>query len=459
MRQRAAVTASATATNVWEAPLARLTLGLTLAVVAAASESLAVATIMPTTTAQLGGLALYGWAFSAFMLANLVAISVGGAQSDRSGPAPVFLAGTMLFVAGLVVSGLAASMPMLVAGRSLQGFGAGLLSAVTYAAIAQAYALDAQPRMLATLSSAWVVPGLVGPGLAGLVAEHSSWRWVFLGSIPLPLVAAMLALPALRRLPRIVASGKSGGRTWLSLELGVGASMALVGVGLHRWQWALPLAISGAVVSIHALRRLLPSGTLVARAGLPAAIATMALLNFAFFGTEAFLPLALTQVRRAPVLLSGASLTAAALSWTVGAWLPVRLAERIRRRAIVFAGLGVLGFGLLGSLSLLWPGVPPALAVAAWGVAGLGMGLAFATTAAAILEAAAPGEAGLASASLQLAQVLGAALATGAGGAIVASPFAGEPPTTGIGAIDLLMLAAIALAMVAARRAGRAELQ
>jgi MFS family permease len=177
----------------------------------------------------------------------------------------------------------------------------------------------------------------------------------------------------------------------------------------------------------------------------------MALLNFGFFGAEAFLPLALSRVRGAPALLAGSALTTAALTWTLGAWLPVRLAGRVGRRAIIVAGLGTLGAGLGATLLLLWPGVAAAFAIPAWGIAGLGMGLAFTTTSAAILEAGTPGQSGLAAASLQLAQVLGAALATGVGGAIVAAPFAGDPPRLGIAFVDLLMLAAIGLALVTAR--------
>jgi MFS family permease len=439
------------ATSLWKPPLGRLTLGLALVVMATAFEALAVATIMPKVSAELAGLALYGWAFSAFMLANLVGISVGGSQSDQLGPAPVFLAGVATFAGGLCVSGLAASMAVIVGGRGLQGFGAGLLSAVAYAAIARAYTVDLQPRMLATLSSAWVVPGLIGPGLATLVAERAGWRWVFLGLVPLPVLAGLLVVPALRALPVAASPTEDGGRTWLALQLGMGACGALVGIGQSSWPLALLWLLVGGMLALRALRHLMPAGTLVARAGLPAAVACMALLNFAFFGSEAFVPLALSSVRRAPTLLSGTSLTAAALTWTVGAWLPVRFAARSGRRAIIRAGLGVLAAGLLGTLALLMPSVPAGSAVVAWGVAGLGMGLAFTTTSAAILEAAEPGRAGVASAALQLTQVLGAALATGLGGAIIAAPFAGDPPAFGIGVVDLLMLTAVALALLVAR--------
>src|ERR1700754_1010653 len=104
--------------GIWEPPLRRLTLGLTLVVVASAFEALAVATIMPATVAELGGLALFGWTFSAFMLANLVGISWGGSESDRVGTARVFFLGMLLFSAGLAGSGFAPSMAVIVAGRT-----------------------------------------------------------------------------------------------------------------------------------------------------------------------------------------------------------------------------------------------------------------------------------------------------------------------------------------------------
>jgi MFS family permease len=436
--------------SIWQPPLRRLTLGLTLVVVAGAFEALAVATILPITLRELGGLAYYGWTFSAFQLANIVGISIGG-ESDRLGLAQSFTAGMLLFCGGLVVSGFAPSMLVIVAGRILQGFGAGLLYTVSYASIAQVYGVELQPRMLATLSSAWVIPGLVGPALAGLIAEHSSWRWVFLGLMPLMLIASLLALPALRALPRVPTAAQPSSRIWLAAQLGIGAGAALTGFSLRSWQLSAALIAIGGVIALAALRKLLPAGTLVARTGLPAAVASMALITFSFFGTEAFVPLALSHVRRAPVLIGALAFTCAALTWTAGAWLPVRLAGKVSRRTIIISGLGILSIGLLLTLSLLSPLVPPACALLAWGVAGFGMGLAFTTTSAAILEAAAPGEAGMASASLQLAQVIGAALSTGIGGAVVASKLAGDPPIRGIAVVDGIMLLTALLAMWTAR--------
>lgn len=436
--------------SIWQPNLRRLTLGLTLVVVAGAFEALAVATVLPITLRELGGLAYYGWTFSAFQLANVIGITLGG-ESDRVGISRLFLAGLALFCSGLALSGCAGSMQVIVAGRSLQGLGSGLLYTSAYAAISQAYTVDLQPRMLATLSSAWVIPGLVGPGVAGALAEQLSWRWVFLGLVPVTLLAALLALPALAALPRVASAAMSGRRLWLAAELAVGALGALLAPDLTHWAASLALAAVGGGLFLHALRQLFPAGTLSARPGQPAAVATMLLLTFSFFGAEAFVPLALSHVRHAPVWITGSALTCAALTWTTGAWLPVRLGGRVHRRRLVRAGVVLLALGLCATAALLWPGVPPWAAGLAWGLSGLGMGLAFTTTSAAILEPAGPGEGGAASAALQLAQVLGAALSTGCGGAIVASGFAGDPPVRGIASVDLLMLAACGLALLSTR--------
>src|SRR6266511_2629869 len=119
-----------------------LTIGLVLTVTLVAFEALAVVTILPVIKDDLGGL---------------------------------------LFAAGLVIGGLAPSMLILVLARALQGIGAGAIPATAYAAIGRSYPEALRPRVFAVLSTAWVVPGLIGPALSALVATHLSWRYVFLG--------------------------------------------------------------------------------------------------------------------------------------------------------------------------------------------------------------------------------------------------------------------------------------
>src|SRR5881227_2367307 len=116
--------------SVWNPRHRQLTLGLILIILGPAFEGLAVATILPRVVANLGGLSLYGWSFSAYMLATLVGVILAGDQADRRGPALPFIIGVALFVLGLVMAGVASSMIMFVLSRGVQGFGAGIIVSV-----------------------------------------------------------------------------------------------------------------------------------------------------------------------------------------------------------------------------------------------------------------------------------------------------------------------------------------
>ena len=445
-------TAVATPAGIWSSTHRSLTIGLVLTVSGAAFEALAVATTLPATIKDLGGLALYGWAFSAFMLSNLIGITVAGAEADRQGPARPFIAGITAFVLGLIVVGLAPSMAIVILGRAVQGFGAGVISSVAYIGIGRGYPEAAKPRMLAVLSSAWVVPGLIGPALAGLISDIAGWRWVFLGLVPFLIIGAILTLPSLRQL----SGGHAAPRDWsayiAALRLSVGAGLALAGLGQSAQPIiALTLIVVGAALGLPALVRLLPPGRLRAAPGLPAAIAAHGLLNLAFFGVDAFVPLALISIRSQSASLAGIALTTATIGWTAGAWVQAHLAARRSRRGVEMAGLVLIALGIVGVMAALAPNVPALLAALAWGVAGLGMGLAFSTNSLVVLEAAQPGQEGTASAALQLANVLGVAVGAGIGGAIIGNAGA----TVSLSSIiiqNIAMIGVLGLTALAARR-------
>jgi len=207
----------------------------------------------------------------------------------------------------------------------------------------------------------------------------------------------------------------------------------------------------GLALGIPSLRSLLPPGTLRAKAGMPAAIATIGFLSMAFFGGEAFLPLTLISIRGQSSIIAGVTLTAATLSWTAGSWLQAQLAPRHGRRLLVTTGLLLIAFGLAGIASVLIPGVSIVVAPLAWGVAGLGMGLAYSTLSLVVLETASTDQQGSASASLQLSSVLGSALGTGFGGAIIGVvATTGGSTRTGIIAVDVLVIAVTGFAILTA---------
>ncbi|MGH9112202.1 MAG: MFS transporter, partial [Acidimicrobiales bacterium] len=183
--------------GVWAPGRRRLTAGLVLTITLVAFESLAIATVMPVVSDDLGGLGLYGWVFSGFFLGSLLGIVLAGEAADRRGTRAPFLAGLVLFSIGLVIGGSAQSMAGLVAGRVAQGIGAGVIPAVAYASVGRGYPPELRPRVFAVFSSAWVIPGLIGPAAASAIERWTSWRVVFLALLPFVVLAAVMALPAL----------------------------------------------------------------------------------------------------------------------------------------------------------------------------------------------------------------------------------------------------------------------
>ena len=421
-----------------------MTVGLVFTITLVAVESLAVATILPDIKDDLGGLGLYGWVFSAFFLGSIVGVVVAGRTTDHRGPANAYLLGLSLFVIGLVLGGFAPSMLVLVLARAVQGFGAGAVPATAYAAIGRAYPEQLRPRVFAIMSTAWVVPGLLGPGIASGVSHALGWRWVFLGLVPFAVVAGAIAYRAL--LPLNVGGGEAP-PTQLShaLRVACGAGLVLAGITSSSVPVAIALVVLGLAVGLRAFVKLVPHGTMRAAPGLPAAVLVRGVLTFAFFGADAYVPLAITDARGSTTLVAGAALTVSALSWTAGSWLQERLVGRIGARRFVATGHVVLFVGIATAALVLWDAVPLVVVVVAWTIAGFGIGMSYSPISLTVLSEAPPGQEGTATAGMQLTDLLGVSLGTGLGGAAVAlGDSLGWSPKAGIG-IAWVMAAAMAL--------------
>jgi MFS family permease len=440
--------------GIWSPAYRLLTTGLLLLMTASAFENLAVATTLPVMVRELDGLTLYGWAFSVFTLANLLGITLAGSAADRRGPLHPLAAGIVVFTLGLVGGGLARTMPLLIASRAVQGLGSGLLTATIYVAIGRSYPESIRARMLASLSTAWIFPGLVGPAVAGLIAEHLGWRWVFLGLIPLPLLAVPLIWPALTPLQHgLLETTRSWRRLYDALQLTVGVGLLLTGLRATASWRTIGVGLLGAGFTLHALQRLTPPGTLRATTGLPATIATMGLLTLAFFGVDVFIPLALTTGRGQRTWVSGLAYAATSLGWAAGAWGTERLATRRNRRGLVLTGLLLLTLGMMLMITTTWSTVSAFLAIPSWGLAGVGMGLAYTTLSLTVLELAPAGQEGGATAAMQLAERIGTALGAGLGGVIIgAANSALTTLNTHIASQYLLMIMVVCLTGWTARR-------
>jgi MFS family permease len=331
---------------------------------------------------------------------------------------------------------------------------------VAYATIGRSLPETLRARMMAVLSTAWVAPGVAGPAISAEVARLFGWRWVFLGLLPVVAVAGAIAVPALIRLGPPAASQAQEHRLTDGLRTAAGTTMILAGLTLAAGSGAVPtgavlaglgLIAAGGAAGLPALRRLLPPGTLTGRPGLPATIASRGLLTFAFFGADAYVTLAVTAVRHRSPVVAGLAVTGATLAWTAGAWAQARLSDTWEARRLVRIGLVIILAGIAGMVLMLQPAVPVAEGLAAWTVAGLGMGLAYAPLSLMMLHKALPGQEGRASASLNLADVLGTAIGIGVGGAAVAA-VAGSDLRLGITAAFAAAAAVALIALAFTRR-------
>lgn len=397
-----------------------LTFGILSVVSLVAFEAMAVATAMPIAVRDLDGLRLYAWGFSAFFIASLVGMVLAGDLSDRRGPLMPFVVAVVTFGAGLVAAGVAADMLVFIVARAVQGFGAGLVVVVLYVVVGRSYPERMRPRVFAAMSSAWVVPAVVGPSVAGLVADNVTWRAVFLAVPPLIAPAVLLMHRRLRDIGPAGTEVVPRRRVVPALAVAVGvASLQYAGQRLDTL--SLPLLLVATALLARGLPGLLPRGIFRLRRGLPTAVLLRGVLAGSFFGAEAFLPLMLIEERQVPTALAGATLTAAALSWSVGSWIQGRPAVSVRREVLIRRGTGLVAVGV-AALSLgLWTALPPYVAAVGWALGGLGMGLAMSSTNVVVLGLSSVQEQGFHSSALQVSDALGSVVMVGLGGAVFAA--------------------------------------
>ncbi len=466
---RVSATASATpaparTADLFAPGLRGLTLGLVSTITLVALESLAIGTVMPIVTDELGDLALYGWVYTAFFLGNLVGIVLAGGALDRMPLHRPFAAGLVLFALGLLAGGLAPSMPVLVLARFVQGLGGGAVGPTAYTAIGRCLPEPLQPRMFAMLSTAWVVPGIIGPTLAALVGELTSWRWVFLGLLPMLLVAGSLAFRALRRVegsrPDGGTAGQGTGARFVRAVAAAGGAGLLVAALGATTPWVVLVgALAGGAILVPAFRSLTPPGTLVLALGVPAAVMLRAVMTFAFFASDAYIPLLLQTWRGTPAILTGIVFTATTVAWTAGTWYQARHIDR--RGPVVFVALGfaAVGIGAALTLPVLIPGVPPEIAILTWVPPGIGMGLMYSAVTLVVLRGVGRAEQGSAASSIQLADILGTALGAGVAGAITAAGERAGPDGLGwaLAAVFSMTVVASLLGLAGSRRVATAS--
>ena len=435
-----------------------------------------VSTTMPAVAQVLHGYGLYAVAFGVPVAAQLAANVLSAIICDRRGPILPFLIGLVLTAAGMAICGFATSMPLFVLGRALDGAGAGLTIVANYVMISELIPSEKQPSIFGAISMAWVLPSLIGPLLAAVITENSSWRAVYLGIFGIVVASLGFIVPTLRALPlrrgpvgALIAEGDAR----LTPQVGSAPDRArpmtrrervTVGVGLVVAVLAAALQVAGSketqlpphvryplmfaliVVIVAAVPLLLPRGTLRAKPGLPAIVMTRAWLVGSFFASEMFLPYFLHS-HGWSLTAAGMVLTAGSISWSIGSLTQGRLSPRLVAQApIVGAMVLVCGIALTAGAAANW--LPLLVVVAGWFIAGFGVGLSFPALAVLGLKRAEAGKSGEASGAMQVGDTLGIAVTIALTGALQAAL---NPPASF--AVPIAACAAVAaLTTLLARR-------
>lgn len=419
--------------------------------------ALAVVPTLPTAARDLDGVALFPLVAGCFVAASLLGGVLGGHWADRSGAHRPLAAGMVLAVATLLVSAASTSIWQLAAGRFLDGLAGGMVAVSINAAIGQAYPDRLRARALALMSACWIVPSLVGPPLAGLVAGWWSWRAVFFGLAVLTLVPALVVVALLRGRSWPPAPAPSADRPRspaLMVATAVSAGAALGQYGVSGWDMRHLLFVAGGLVLLVVFApRLLPPGTWRAGRGLPATVLLRGLGSGVFFTLEAFVPLLLVTDRGAPPVLIGLAFTGAAVAWAAASWAQSRLLEDRPRHHLVVAGALVLATAVVIAVAGTLSAMPAFVAASAMVVAAIGMGMLAPSLTVLSLSHSPADRQGYASGAMQTAQNLGQITVLGLSSALLnACLGAGSTDSAGYAAAFGLLLAPCLLSTLLAAR-------
>lgn len=430
-----------------------LVVGMVALITVGAFEALAVSTAMPVIATALDGLRLYAAAFSLTLATSVVGMVVAGALTDRARPSQSLIIGVGAFVLGLLCSGLAPTMAVLLVGRALQGLGSGMFVVALYVVVARAFAPERRAKVLAAFSAAWVVPSLVGPMISGFIVQAFGWRWVFLAVIVVAVPAAVVIATTTWRVPppdhgpEAAASGRLPWRTFaLAAVAGAGVATMSIGAGADGAA-RIALVAAGATAAAATGPLLLPRGTLRAARGLPTVIALRGIVAAAFFATEVFLPLILQTERHMSPAAAGTILTVGAVTWASGAFLRGR--GHWSPTTYLRLGTALIATGIVLSASLVLPGSPVAIAWVGWACAGFGIGMIYPTLAILVFDLSAPHEQGASTSALQVSDALMSAFVLALSGTAVTALVAHVGPggyAVGFAATFALALAAFSLA-------------
>jgi len=415
-------------------PRTPVLVALMLAMALIAMDTTIVATAIPQVVGDLGGFSLVGWVFSTYLLAQTMTIPIYGKFADLYGRKPVLVIGSIIFLAGSVLSAFSWNMAALVVFRGLQGLGAGAIGATVQTLAGDLYEIAERGRIQGYLSSVWGISAVVAPTLGGVLAQYGSWRWIFLVNVPIGALALAFVIRGVheqveRRRHRI---------DWMGAALlFVSAGLGMFGLleGGTSWPWsstpslvvfgsALATGLAAVAVERRAPEPVMPTWLWTRRVTAGSYLAT-AMAGLAVIGLATFLPTWAQAVGGLSPIAAGFVLAAMSMSWPLASGLSSRLYLRIGFRDTALVGaLSAIGSGCvfvrMGADAPVWQPVLGSLLM------GAGMGLITAPLLVGLQSTVDWGERGVVTGGAMFSRFLGQSLGAAVFGAITNAVLAGR---------------------------------
>jgi len=406
----------------------KIIIGVICAAFLAALDTTILATVMPTIVGDLGGLSLYSWVFSVYMIMTAVSTPVWGKLSDTLGKRSIFFAAVVLFLFGSILCGLSQSMLHLILFRGIQGIGAGGLASVPFALISTVFPPHERGKALGFFASTWGISSVIGPLLGSFIVLQFDWRWVFFVNIPgaiaavsivaanyherpihnkekIDYIGSILLCTAIVSLLLIVLQGGKGGG-FLRTDVLVAAVVCSVSTFLFILQEG---KAASPILELHFFtRRAFWAGNLLAF-----------MASFAIYGVIAYVPLFAQSIKNGTAAEAGVVITSMSVSWSIASVTAGRIVYRLGEKLLILVGML---FMVVGFIVLLWLGSETSLSflVITVIIIGLGMGTQTPSLMLSVQHSLDPTNIGVATSTQMLARTIGGAVGVGVIGSAVA---------------------------------------
>ena len=334
-----------------------ITIALMLGMALAALDTTIVGTAMPSIVGKLGGITLYSWVFSIYLLTSTTTVPIYGKLADLYGRKPLFLFGATLFLIGSAASGAAQSMEQLIIFRAIQGLGAGAVLPIVLTIIGDIFTLEERAKVQGLFSGVWGLSSVVGPFVGGLIVDHFSWRWVFFVNIPFGLVSMLLLIFTFRE----TVERRTHHLDYMGTATLTGSIVALLFALLQggtAWAWTSFQSIGLFVASIvlfvlfiriehRAEEPILPlilfKNRIIAISSIGGVV-----LGVVMFGITTYVPLFVQGVKGGSATSAGITLGPLLLAWPIAAAISGKIVIRYGYRFTAVIGMfsAALGVGL-----------------------------------------------------------------------------------------------------------------